>query len=75
MAVVRSFPIVHPLFKPLFPHLRRVVALNTIYRKYVLNRGDGAFAEIFALGGGPTDKVEYLDFIQKVNLLKIVVFN
>ena len=49
MAVLRNLPSVHPVHKLLAPHLRTVMAVNTVYRKHLLP-DNKALAEFLAIG-------------------------
>lgn len=48
IAVARQLPSVHPVLKLLLPFIRKIAAINTIYRRSVLSK-DGAIAEVLAL--------------------------
>ena len=49
MSVFRNLPSVHPVHKILAPHLRTVMAVNTVYRKHLLP-DNKALAEFLAIG-------------------------
>jgi arachidonate 5-lipoxygenase len=49
LAVYRCLPSVHPVYKLLVPHLADIAALNTVYRRHVLDPSSG-LADVLALG-------------------------
>uniref|UniRef100_A0A8D0AM79 Si:dkey-17e16.9 n=1 Tax=Sander lucioperca TaxID=283035 RepID=A0A8D0AM79_SANLU len=44
VAALRSFPVIHPLYKMLFPHFRYTLHINTVGRKSLIGP-DGAFSK------------------------------
>ena len=59
LACVRNLPTVHPVAKLLFPHVKTIMALNCVYRKYVLSE-KGALAEVMALGQNPSNQSSFV---------------
>ncbi|XP_031557674.1 allene oxide synthase-lipoxygenase protein-like [Actinia tenebrosa] len=47
----RNLPSIHPVFKLLFPHIRSVMAINTLGRKDLINKG-GISDVTLSIGGG-----------------------
>jgi len=59
VAAWRELPSVHPVFKLLYPHIRSVMAINTIGRKELISKG-GISDVTLSIGGGG-----HLEIIQK----------
>jgi len=59
IACMRNLPSAHPVHKLLQPHLRHIVAANTLYRRHVMPT-DGALTECLALGQEPGAHLDFL---------------
>lgn len=55
----RNLPSIHPVFKLLFPHIRSVMAINTMGRKELISKG-GVSDITLSIGGGG-----HIELIQK----------
>ena len=51
VALWRQLPSIHPIFQLLFPHLRSVIAINTIGRNELTAEG-GIVDKTLSIGGG-----------------------
>ena len=60
LALARNLPAVHPVHKVLFPHLRYIPAINTVWRKVLLEK-DMAFSQTLALGEKQQDCIGFLE--------------
>ena len=60
LALARNLPAVHPVHKVLFPHLRYIPAINTVWRKVLLEK-DMAFSQTLALGEKQRDCIGFLE--------------
>ena len=51
MGAWRQLSSMHPIFKLLFPHMRSVMAINTLGRNELINKG-GISDKTLSIGGG-----------------------
>lgn len=59
VATWRNLPSIHPIFKLLFPHIRSIMAINTMGRKELISKG-GISDITLSIGGGG-----HIELIQK----------
>lgn len=62
VATWRQFPSVHPIFQLLLPHLRSIMAINTIGRNELTAKG-GIVDKTLSIGGG--GHIELMEKIYK----------
>lgn len=51
VASCRQLPTIHPLWKLLAPHIRGTMAINTLARSTLINKG-GLVDQLLSIGGG-----------------------
>ena len=58
VAAWRNLPSLHPVFKLLFPHIKSVMAINTMGRKELIGRGGISDLTLSIGGGGHLEVIE-----------------
>lgn len=64
----RNLPSIHPVFKLLFPHIKSVMAINTLGRKELISTGGISDLTLSIGGGGHVEIIEkfYKEFTWNV---------
>ena len=58
VAAWRNLPSIHPVFKLLFPHIRSIMAINTLGRKELINAGGISDVTLSIGGGGHVELIQ-----------------